>query len=134
MGVTGLAFGIVGLTAQLVKVSMEWYDIFTEMKDVGFSHDSAFHNLRTEALRLKQWEHAWGLDNTAGSALDQNDDRYRYATASLARIDALIARVALSQSKYANEASKSSKLSGSRLLSIFRPKSPSHSRPSSPLP
>ena len=133
----GLALGVVGLTGQLVKVSMEWYDIFTEMSDVGISHDSALHNLRTEALRLKQWEHAWGLGNIAGSALDQNDYRYRYATASLARIVALFARVALLQSKY-NEASKRSRLSDSRLLSIFRPKSPlpspSQSRPSSPLP
>src|SRR5258705_13782411 len=103
------------------------------MSDVGISHDSALHNLRTEALRLKQWEHAWGLDNTAGSMLDQNDYRYRYATASLARIVAIFARIALLQSKYANEASKRSRLSDSRLLGILRPKSPlpspSHSRP-----
>ena len=50
MEAAGLALGVVGLTGQLVKVSMEWHDIFAEMSDVGISHDSALHNLRTEAL------------------------------------------------------------------------------------
>ena len=131
----GLALGVVGLTGQLVKVSMEWYDIFTEMSDVGTSHDSALHNLRTETLRLKKWVHAY---NTAGFGLDPNDEHYNYAVGSLARIVNLFERVALLQSKYANETSKRSRLLGSRLLSKLRPKSPlpspSHSQPSSPLP
>ena len=135
MEAAGLALGVVGLTGQLVRVSIEWCNIFTEMSDVSTSHDSALHNLRTEALRLKQWEHTY---NTVGFGLDQNDERYGYAVASLARIVDLFARVAPLLSKYANETSKSSILSNGHLLSISRPKSPlastSHSRPSSPLP
>ncbi|KAF8470652.1 hypothetical protein BDZ91DRAFT_546062 [Kalaharituber pfeilii] len=57
----GLA-GLAGLTLQLAQVARECADIYSGVKEVGYTHDSILHSLRTEGLRLKRWEQAWGLD------------------------------------------------------------------------
>ncbi|KAF8474189.1 P-loop containing nucleoside triphosphate hydrolase protein [Kalaharituber pfeilii] len=133
MDPAGLAIGIAGLAGQLAKVSQEWSKIFSEMKEIGYAHDSVLHNLRTEGLRLKQWEQAWGLDQISSQqnqCIDPNDERYRYAVASLARIVAVFARVAELQAQYQGEPGKDDKhgklegLGVGRLFSKFRSKSP----------
>ncbi|KAF8474187.1 P-loop containing nucleoside triphosphate hydrolase protein [Kalaharituber pfeilii] len=133
MDLAGLAIGIAGLAGQLAKVSQEWSKIFSEMKEIGYAHDSVLHNLRTEGLRLKQWEQAWGLDQISSQqnqCIDPNDERYRYAVASLARIVAVFARVAELQAQYQGEPGKDDKhgklegLGVGRLFSKFRSKSP----------
>ncbi|KAF8455069.1 P-loop containing nucleoside triphosphate hydrolase protein [Kalaharituber pfeilii] len=134
MEAVGLAVGIVGLAEQLAKVSQEWSNIFSEMKEIGYAHDAVLHDLRTEGLRLKQWEQAWGLDNTSVQlqrlqGLDPKDERYRYAVACLARIVSVFAKVAELQSRYQiesedNRQGKRNSLGVRYLFSKFRSKSP----------
>ncbi|KAF8474179.1 hypothetical protein BDZ91DRAFT_845551 [Kalaharituber pfeilii] len=104
----GLA-GLAGLTLQLAQVARDCANIYTEVKEVGYTHDSVLHNLRTEGLRLKRWEQAWGLDagNTSGNTsgkelqlLDPSDERYRYAAAGLARIVYVFTKVAKTTNGY----------------------------------
>ncbi|KAF8461700.1 hypothetical protein BDZ91DRAFT_736167 [Kalaharituber pfeilii] len=79
MEAVGLAIGIVGLAGQLAKVSQEWSNMFSEMKEIGYAHDSVLHDLRTEGFRLKRWEKTWGLDGTSSQQnhyLNPNDERY----------------------------------------------------------
>jgi len=97
----GFTIGVVGLTGQLAKAAMDCYQIFDDMSDVGTTYDSILHKLRTEGLRLKGWEEAWGLGSDVGQGqLDPGDYRYRYATAALARIVAAFASVDKLQAKY----------------------------------
>jgi len=97
----GLAIGVAGLTGQLAKAVMDCYKIFDDMSDVGTTYDSILHRLRTEGLRLKRWEDAWGLvEDAMQGRLDPGDYRYRYATATLARIVAAFASVDKLQAKY----------------------------------
>ncbi|KAF8451358.1 P-loop containing nucleoside triphosphate hydrolase protein [Kalaharituber pfeilii] len=130
----GLAIGIVGLVVQLAEVSRECSNIFSQMEEIGEAQDIVLHNLRTEGLRLKQWEKAWGLDDTPNQQLlqllDPNDELYTYAVASLARIVAIFAKVAELQARYQSKPEKVDK-SGKRdslrighLFSNSRSKSP----------
>lgn len=98
----GFAIGVVGLAGPLAKASIDCYRIFDDMSDVGNTHDSILHQLRTEGLRLKRWEDAWGLGNDSNHQpkLDPTDYRYRYAIATLARIVAVFASVDILQSKF----------------------------------
>jgi len=96
-----LAIGVAGLTGQLAMAAMDCYRIFEDMSDVGTTYDSILHKLRTEGLRLKGWEEAWGLGRDLSQGrLDSGDYRYRYATATLARIVAAFASVNKLQAKY----------------------------------
>ncbi|KAF8455068.1 P-loop containing nucleoside triphosphate hydrolase protein [Kalaharituber pfeilii] len=149
MEAVGLAIGVVGLSGQLAKVSQEWSNIFSEMKEIGYAHDAVLHDLRTEGFRLKQWEQAWRLDGSDTSSqqsqrLDPSDERYRYAVASLARIVAVLTKVAELQARYQNAEEKDNMcgkrdrlLPVGRLFSRFRSKSPhpgsSPGRPMSPV-
>ncbi|KAF8462069.1 hypothetical protein BDZ91DRAFT_850828 [Kalaharituber pfeilii] len=131
MEATGLAIGIIGLAGQLARVTQEWSNIFSEMKEIGYAHDCVLHDLRTEGFRLKQWEHAWGLDNTSSQQsqhLDPSDERYRYAIAGLARIVSVFTKVAELQAQYQSEPEnkdgKRNSLRVRRLFSRIRSKSP----------
>src|SRR5258706_11513918 len=96
-----LALGVVPLVRQLATASMECYKIFDDMSNVGDSYDSLLHDLRTQGLRLKGWEDTWGLQKDFGQQqLDPTDYRYRYATASLARIVATFASIFKLQAEY----------------------------------
>jgi len=98
---TGLTIGVVGLTGQLAKVAMDCYKIFDDMSDVGSTYDAILHELRTQGLLLKGWEQAWGFGSgTNQQQLEPEDYRYRYVTASLARIVAVFASVDKLQAKY----------------------------------
>ncbi|KAF8472013.1 hypothetical protein BDZ91DRAFT_486739 [Kalaharituber pfeilii] len=115
------------------------------MNEIGNAHDPVLHDLRREGLRLKRWEHAWGLDDTSQSQhLDPSDERYRFAVASLASIVAVSTKVAELQARYQGESEKGDKsgkqneperggkhrkrdslgLGLGRLVSRFRSKSP----------
>jgi len=89
----GLAIGVVGLAGQLTKAAMDCYKIFDNMNDVGPTYDVILHELCTEGLRLRRWKQAWGFGGDANQqqGLQPEDWRYRYATASLARIVAVFA-------------------------------------------
>ena len=103
METAGLAIGVVGLTGQLAKAAMDYYKIFDDMSDVGATYDAIVHKLRTEGLRLKGWEEAWGFGTDVDiglGRLDPGDYRYRYATATLGRIVAAFASVDKLQAKY----------------------------------
>ncbi|RPB28754.1 hypothetical protein L211DRAFT_818649 [Terfezia boudieri ATCC MYA-4762] len=101
MDPAGLTIGVVGLAVQLAKAATDYYKIFDDMSDVGTTYDIILHKLRTEGLRLKGWEEAWGLGNDNNPRrLDPKDYRYRYATATLARIVAAFASVEKLQAKY----------------------------------
>jgi len=80
--------GVVGLSIQLIKAAKDCYKIFDNMNDVGSTYDATPHRLRTQGLRLRRWEQAWGFgdDDNQEQRLQPDDNRYRYATASLARI------------------------------------------------
>ncbi|KAF8454044.1 P-loop containing nucleoside triphosphate hydrolase protein [Kalaharituber pfeilii] len=129
----GFAIGIVGLAGQLVQLSRECTNIFSDMKEIGYAQDSVLHDLREQGLRLKHWEHAWGLDGTSQQhqRIEPDDERYRYAVAGLARIIAVFAKLAALQARYQSEPQKDDKsakrdsLGVGRLLSKFRSKSPS---------
>ncbi|RPB19149.1 hypothetical protein L211DRAFT_814727 [Terfezia boudieri ATCC MYA-4762] len=100
MDPASLTIGVVGLAGQLAKAAADYYKIFDDMSDVGTTYDSILHNLCTEGLRLKGWEEAWGLGNDNNQRrLDPKDYRYRYATATLARIVAAFASVEKLQAK-----------------------------------
>jgi len=98
----GLSIGVVGLAGQLAKSTMDYYKIFDDMNDVGSTYDATLHELRTQGLLLKRWEQSWGFgsDPNHQQRLDPGDYRYRYATASLARIVAVFASVEELQAKY----------------------------------
>lgn len=144
MEVAGLAIGAVGLGAQLAKASIDCYNIFSQISEVGSSQDSILHELRTEALRLRQWEQGWNIGQPTATSegqqrLDPNDVRYRYALASLARIVAGFATIAELQSPYTKELKKLDKSGKSKRNSntlspatIFR--RITRSRSKSPLP
>ena len=96
-----LAIGVIPLVMQQASASMECYKIFDDMSNAGDSYDSLLHDLRTQGLRLKGWEDAWGLQKDFGQQqLDPTDHRYRYATASLARIVATFASIFKLQTEY----------------------------------
>ncbi|KAF8417571.1 hypothetical protein EV426DRAFT_358606 [Tirmania nivea] len=108
-----LAIGVVGLTGQLAKVAMDCYKIFDKMNDAGSTYDEILHGLRTQGLLLKRWEEAWGFGgDTNHQRLDPGDCRYRYATASLARIVAVFASVNELKAIYGIMVKKDSKLEG----------------------
>ncbi|KAF8461380.1 hypothetical protein BDZ91DRAFT_851079 [Kalaharituber pfeilii] len=112
MEAAGLAIGIVGLAGQLARISRECYAIFSQMKEIGNAHDAVLHDLQREGLRLKRWEHAWGLDSTSSQqsqCLDPSDERYRFAVASLARIVAVFTKVVELQAIYQGEPEKDDK-------------------------
>jgi len=83
-----LTIGVVGLARQLTKAAMDCYKIFDNMNDIGSTYDSILHELRTQGLRLRRWEQAcgFGSDDNQEHRLQPEDYRYRYASASLARI------------------------------------------------
>jgi len=98
----GLTIGVVGLAGQLTKATMDCYKIFDNMNDVGPTYDAILHELRTQGLRLRRWEEAWGFggDSNQQQRLQPGDYRYRYATASLARIVAVFSSAEKLQERY----------------------------------
>jgi len=94
--------GVVGLAGQLTKAAMDCYKIFDNMNDVGSTYDAILHELRTQGLLLKRWEEAWGFGGGSNQQqrLQPGDYRYRYATASLARIIAVFSSVEKLQERY----------------------------------
>jgi len=103
----GLTIGVVGLTGQLAKVAIDCYKIFDDMKNIGSTYDSILHQLRTQGFLLRGWEQAWGLGrDSIHRRLDPGDYRYRYATASLARIVAVFGSVDELQARYGIVAQK----------------------------
>ena len=114
MDPAGFAIGVVGLTGQLAKAAMDCYRIFDNMNDVGSAYDGILHDLRTQGLLLKGWEQAWGFgsDSHQQQRLDPGDYRYRYATASLARIVAVFVSVDKLHAKYGVAAKKESTTMG----------------------
>jgi len=93
--------GVVGLAGQLTKAAMDCYKIFDNMNDVGSTYDAILHELRTQGLLLKRWEEAWGFGGDDNQQrLQPGDYRYRYATASLARIVAVFSSVEKLQERY----------------------------------
>ncbi|RPB23401.1 hypothetical protein L211DRAFT_809086, partial [Terfezia boudieri ATCC MYA-4762] len=134
MDPAGLTLGFVGLAGQLAKAAADYYKIFDDMRDVGTTYDSILHKLRTEGLRLKGWEETWGLGNDNNqSRLDPKDYRYRYATATLARIVAAFASVDKLQVKY-GIAVKEANGKSSPILEAEEPKPRWRSRLSIPMP
>jgi len=96
-----LTIGVVGLAGQLTKAAMDCYKIFDNMRDVGSTYDTILHGLRTQGLLLKRWEEAWGFGGDDNQQrLQPRDYRYRYATASLARIVAVFSSVEKLQERY----------------------------------
>jgi len=81
---------------------MDCYKIFDNMNDVGSTYDTILHELRTQGLRLRRWEKAWGFggDSNQQQQLQPEDYRYRYATASLARIVAVISNAEKLKERY----------------------------------
>ena len=57
----GLTIGVVGLAGQLTKTAIDCYKILDNMNDVGPTYDAILHELRTQGLRLRRWEEAWGF-------------------------------------------------------------------------
>ena len=94
-----LAIGVIPLVMQLASASMECYKIFDDMSNAGDSYDLLLHDLRTQGLRLKKWEDAWGLQKDFDQQLLDPTD-YQYATASLARIVATFASIFKLQAEY----------------------------------
>jgi len=94
--------GVVGLAGQLTKAAMDCYKIFDNMNDVGSTYDAILHELRTQGLLLKRWEQAWGFGGGPNQQLllQPEDYRYRYATASLARIVAVFSSAEKLQERY----------------------------------
>jgi len=96
-----LTIGVVGLAGQLTKAAMDCYKIFDNIRDVGSSYDTILHGLRTQGLLLKRWEEAWGFgDGSNQQRLPSGDYRYRYATASLARIVVVFSSAKKLQERY----------------------------------
>jgi len=96
------SFTIGGLAGQLTKAAMDCYKIFDNMNDVGSTYDAILHELRTQGLLLKRWEEAWGFggDSNQQQRIQPGDYRYRYATASLARIVAVFSSAEKLQERY----------------------------------
>jgi len=97
-----LTIGVVGLAGQLTKTAMDCYKIFDNMNDVGSTYDAILHELRTQGLLLKRWEQAWGFGDGSNQQqrLQPGDYRYRYATASLARIVAVFSSAEKLKERY----------------------------------
>jgi len=97
-----LTIGAVGLAGQLTKAAIDCYKIFDNMNGVGATYDAILHGLRTQGFLLKRWEQAWGFggDSSQQQRLQPSDDRYRYATASLARIVAVFSNAEKLKERY----------------------------------
>jgi len=96
-----LTIGVVSLAGQLTKAAIDCYKIFDNMRDVGSTYDTILHGLRTQGLLLKRWEEAWGFGGDSNQRrLQPGDYRYRYATASLARIVAVFSSAEKLQERY----------------------------------
>ncbi|KAF8468935.1 hypothetical protein BDZ91DRAFT_781885, partial [Kalaharituber pfeilii] len=96
------AVGAVGLAAQQAKAIQECYVIYSEIREIGNAH--------TEAFQLKNWEQAWCLDDTSSQQHqhpDPNDERHRFAVASLAQRVAALVRIAELQARYQSKAEES---------------------------
>jgi len=115
MEAAGFTIGVVGLAGQLAKTAMDCYKIFDDMNDVGSNYDAILHELRTQGLLLKGWEQAWGFgsDPNHQQRLDPGDYRYRYATATFARIVAVFASVEKLQARYGIVVKEESSVFGS---------------------
>jgi len=101
MELASLTIRVVGLAGQLTKAAIDCYKIFDNMNDVGSTYDAILHELRTQGLLLKRWEEAWGFGGDDNQhRLQPGDYRYRYATASLARIVAVFSSVEKLQERY----------------------------------
>jgi len=101
MEIASLTIGIASLAVQLTKAAIDWYKNFDNMNDVGSTYDTILHGLRTQGLLLKRWEEAWGFGGDSNQPrLQPGDYRYRYATASLARIVAVFSSVEKLQERY----------------------------------
>jgi len=100
MDPASLTIGVVGLAGQLTKAAMDCYKIFDNMNDVSSTYDAILHELRTQGLLLKRWEEAWGFGGDSSQQLQPGDYRYRYATASLARIVAVFSSAEKLQERY----------------------------------
>jgi len=94
--------GVAGLAGQLITAAMDCYKIFDDMNDIGSTYDAIMHELRTQGLLLKRWKQAWGFggDSNQHQRLQPGDYRYRYATASLARIVAVFSSAEKLQERY----------------------------------
>jgi len=81
---------------------MDCYQIFDNMGQVGSTYDGTLHGLRTQGLHLRRWEQAWGFggDDNQEQRLQPEDYRYRYATASLARIVVVFSSTEKLQERY----------------------------------
>jgi len=102
MEAASLTLGVVGLTIQLTKAALDCYKIFDSMNNVDSTYDAILHELRIQGLQLKRWEQAWGFggDSNQQQQLQPGDYRYRYATASLARIVAIFSSAEKLQERY----------------------------------
>ena len=134
-----LAIGVIPLIMQLASASMECYMIFDGISNAGESYDSLLNDLRTQGLRLKGWEDAWGLQKDFGQQqLDHTDYRFRYATASLARIVATFASISKLQAEYGlvaeKEKEKSAQSLGEKQRPRWRDRLSFRSRSKSPVP
>jgi len=139
----GLTIGVVGLSIQLTKAATDCYKIFDNMGEVGSTYDATLHGLRTQGLRLSRWEQAWGFggDDNQERRLQPEDYRYRYATASLARIVAVFSSAEKLKTRYGivgREESVSVKTGGDerkpRFLDRLRVPIRGRSRSTSPRP
>ena len=135
-----VATGGISLVMHLASASIECYKIFDDIGNAGESYDSLLHDLRTQGLRLKGWEEAWGFQKDFGpQQLDPTDNRYRYAIASLARIVATFESIFKLQAEYGlvveKEKRKSSQSSGTEARKPrWRDRLSFRSRSKSPLP
>lgn len=113
--------GLVGVGLQLGKTALELYDLFSDAQSFGSDYSDCLWQIENEQHRLKRWEEFW---STGGGTLDPNDDSYRHAVETLARIVALFADADSLNSKYGIKASARKR---HRISELFRRK------PSSPI-
>ena len=110
----------ISIGGQLTKVIAKYYNIFSQISEDECAKDPMLHDLRTEALRLREWKQGWNsnLDCPHPTTtpegqrnLDPNDAHYHYAVTSLMRIVAGFATVAELQSNYTKQVARLGKSS-----------------------
>lgn len=116
MEIFGTAAAAAGLADVLFKTSLQCYNVLSETKDLAVNHDHFVWQLKTEKHRLMRWEKAWGLGSNLDRKLDLDDDRYRYAVETLARIVSLFTSADNLRTKYGIQASNSSQQSTTSTL------------------
>ncbi|KAI5842037.1 hypothetical protein BZA05DRAFT_208713 [Tricharina praecox] len=95
---SGLGIAVVGLAGQLVKASVEGYNLLSTIQSFGREYADLSHRIDTEKRWLEKWADVWVLESNR--KIDPSHCDFRFAVSTLARISAVFLELLEYSSKY----------------------------------